>query len=200
MLKSVQIKIVLIFMILGIFMLTVQGFIFTAELQDVSQQMIGNEQVISTIQTHIKQVQLITIILIVTFTIISILVGAFVAKTILEPIAKLTKSAENAAKGGQYAIKYLADGKNKTEVDELANAFSMMHSELNENLKEVSRQKKQIETILLHMNDGILAFNLNGEIIHKNNAADKLFGLTGTEKNFNEIFDKLDVDIKEKKL
>ncbi len=200
MLKSVQIKIVLIFMILGIFMLTVQGFIFTAELQDVSQQMIGNEQVISTIQTHIKQVQLITIILIVTFTIISILVGAFVAKTILEPIAKLTKSAENAAKGGQYAIKYLADGKNKTEVDELANAFSMMHSELNENLKEVSRQKKQIETILLHMNDGILAFNLNGEIIHKNNAADKLFGLTGTEKNFNEIFDKLDVDINLEKI
>ena len=67
-----------------------------------------------------------------------------------------------------------------------------MHIELNENLKEVSRQKKQMETILLHMNDGILAFNKEGEIIQKNNAADKLMGLTGQEKNFKEIFDKID--------
>lgn len=76
----------------------------------------------------------------------------------------------------------------------------MMHSELNENLKEVSRQKKQIETILLHLNDGILAFNINGEIIHKNSAADKLFGLSGNEKTFNEIFDRLDVDINLEKI
>ncbi len=200
MLKSIQIKIVLIFMILGIFMLTVQGVIFTSELQRVSTEIVGNEEIINTIQTQIHQEQLITIILIITFTIISIVVGIFVAKTILEPISKLTKSAENAAKGGQYQIKYLADGKNKSEVDELANAFSMMHKELNENLKEVSRQKKQIETILLHMNDGILAFNMDGEIIHKNNAADKLFELDGTEKTFNEIFDKLDVDINLEKI
>ncbi len=200
MLKSIQIKIVLIFMILGIFMLAVQGVIFTVELQRVTTEIVGNEEIVNTIQTQIHQQQMITIILIITFTIISILVGIFVAKTILEPISKLTKSAEVAAKGGQYQIKYLDEGKNKTEVDELAKAFSMMHNELNENLKEVSRQKKQIETILLHMNDGILAFNINGEIIHKNNAADKLFGLDGSEKTFDEIFDKLDVDINLEKI
>ena len=75
-----------------------------------------------------------------------------------------------------------------------------MHSELNENLKEVSRQKKQIETILLHMNDGILAFNINGKIILKNNAAEKLFGLTGNEETFNDIFDKLDTNVNLEKI
>ena len=200
MLKSTQIKIVLIFMILGIFMLSIQGIIFSTQLQKVSLETNGNELIVETIKSQIHQQQVITIVLIVIFTIVSILVGIFVAKTILEPMSKLTKSAEIAAKGGQYQIKYLGEGKNKNEVDELAKAFNLMHNELNENLKEVSRQKKQIETILLHMNDGILAFNINGDIIHKNSAADKLFGLTGKEKNFNEIFDKLDVNINLEKI
>ena len=200
MFKSVQIKIVLIFMILGIFMLATQGIIFGLEMQKISEQVVENEEIVQILQTHIKQAQIITIILIITFTIISILVGIFVAKAILGPISKLTKSAETVAKGGQYQIKYLSDGKNKTEVDELANAFNMMHSELNENLKEVSRQKKQIETILLHMNDGILAFNINGKIILKNNAAEKLFGLTGNEETFNDIFDKLDTNVNLEKI
>lgn len=200
MFKSVQIKIVLIFMILGIFMLAMQGILFTVEMQKVSSEIAINEETMQIIQTQIKQTQIITIILVITFAVISILVGIFVAKAILGPITKLTKSAEVVAKGGQYQVKYLADGKNKTEVDELTNAFNMMHSELNENLKEVSRQKKQIETILLHMNDGILAFNINGEIIHKNSAADELFRLTGNEKTFNEIFDKLDVNINLEKI
>lgn len=200
MLKSVQIKIVLIFMILGILMLAVQGMIFTYELQNIPAEISENQEAIQLIQTQINQAHIITIILIITFAIISVLVGVFVAKAILAPISKLTKSAELIAKGAQSQIKYLEDGKNKTEVDELAKAFSMMHSELNENLKEVSRQKKQIETILLHLNDGILAFNINGEIIHKNSAADKLFGLSGNEKTFNEIFDRLDVDINLEKI
>ena len=41
-----------------------------------------------------------------------------------------------------------------------------MNKELKENLNEVTRQKKQIETILLHMTDGIIAFNIEGNIIH----------------------------------
>ena len=40
-----------------------------------------------------------------------------------------------------------------------------MTTELKEKLSEVSTQKNQIETILLHMTDGIIAFNMKGEII-----------------------------------
>ncbi len=200
MLKSVQIKIVLIFMILGILMLGIQGILFHAQLQDISKEIINNPSLEQMIQTQVKQAQFITILLICSFTIISILVGIFVAKVIIGPIARLTKSAEQVAKGGQYQVKYLNDGKNKTEVDELTKAFGMMHDELNENLKEVSRQKKQIETILLHMSDGILAFNINGEVIHKNRAAEELFGLTGNETTFNEIFSKIDDEINLEKI
>lgn len=200
MLKSVQIKIVLIFMILGILMLGLQGILFSAELQKISTEAVGNEQLQELLINQMHQTQFLSLLMIAVFLIISVLVGIFVAKVIIAPIARLTKSAEKAARGGQYQIKYLGDAKTKTEVDELTKAFSMMHTELNENLKEVSRQKKQIEAILLHMNDGILAFNRNGEIIHKNRAADKLFGLTGDEKTFNEIFDKIDADVNLEKI
>lgn len=199
MFKNVQIKIVLIFMIIGVLILGFQGFLFITDLQTISSA-VNSETATEIINSHIQQTEVLTIILVIAYTLISVLVGIFVAKVIVEPIARLTKSAELIAKGAQSQIKYLEDGKAKTEVDELTKAFSMMHSELNENLKEVSRQKKQIETILLHMNDGILAFNIDGEIIHKNKAADKLFCLTGEEKNFEEIFNKIDLDINLEKI
>ena len=179
MLKSIQIKIVLIFMILGILMIGIQGVLFTSELGQLQSAIQNNESVIQEINIQMRNTQILSIGLIVVFAVISVLVGIFVAKVVISPILKLAKSAEIVAKGGKYQIKYLDDGKSKTEVDELTKAFNMMHSELNENLKEVSRQKKQIETILLHMNDGILAFNIEGKIIHKNKAADKLLDLTG---------------------
>ncbi len=197
MLKSVQIKIVLIFMILGILMIGLQGALFLTELQRISVEILNNEDVTGLLSTLSSQAKMLTIFLIIVFAIISIMVGIFVAKVIISPISKLTKSAESVAKGK----KFLEDGKSsKTEVGELTKAFEMMHTELNENLKEVSRQKKQIETILLHMNDGILAFNKAGEIIQKNNAADKLMGLTGKEKNFKEIFDKIDSNMNLEKI
>ena len=188
MLKSVQIKIVLIFMILGVLIIGLQGTLFLTELHRISSEIANNGDVQELLGTLTTQVKQLTAFLIVVFGIISVIVGIFVAKAIISPMSKLTKSAESVAKGG----KFLAEGKNKTEVDNLTKAFELMHIELNENLKEVSRQKKQMETILLHMNDGILAFNKEGEIIQKNNAADKLMGLTGQEKNFKEIFDKID--------
>ena len=46
--------------------------------------------------------------------------------------------------------------KRKNDVDELVNAFSIMTAELKQNLNEATRQKRQIETILLHMTDGFI--------------------------------------------
>ena len=74
-----------------------------------------------------------------------------------------------------------------------------MNLELKENLNEVTRQKKQIETNLLKMNDGIIAFNIDGEIIHINHAAKELLNLKD-EKNFDNIFKKFDVDINLEKI
>lgn len=59
-----------------------------------------------------------------------------------------------------------------------------MTVELKQKFNEVNRQKKQIETILLHMTDGIIAFDMEGNIIHINPAAKQLLSITDNEDNF----------------
>ena len=199
MLKNIQIKIVIIFMILGIVTLGVQGILFMHNLQHIAQNAVGYNEVQDMVVKEAMQARNLTIFLTIAFIIVSVVVAAFLIKVIINPMNRLTKSAEKVAKNKKTS-KALSDGKNRTEVDELTEAFEMMDNELTENLNEVTRQKKQIETILLHMNDGILAFNINGDIIHKNRAAENLFSLTGEEKNFDDIFGKIDVDVNLEKI
>ena len=92
------------------------------------------------------------------------------------------------------------NSKRNTEIDGLIQAFDTMTVGLNENLNKVTRQKKQIETILQYMTDGIMAFDLNGNIIHINSAAITLLGLTGPKNNFNEIFKSIDLDVNLEKI
>lgn len=56
-----------------------------------------------------------------------------------------------------------------------------------------------MEAILLNMTDGILAFNIEGNIIHINPAAKTFLNLT-KEQTFEEIFDKYGVDINLEKI
>ena len=94
----------------------------------------------------------------------------------------------------------MKEDKSQNEVDDLVNAFYIMTKELKENLAEVSTRKNQIETILLHMTDGIIAFNMNGRIELINPAATRLLRLIPEDENFEKIFNKLNVDINLEKI
>ena len=74
-------------------------------------------------------------------------------------------------------------------MDELSEKVEMAKQEL----IEATRQKNQMETILLHMTDGLIAFNIEEEIIHINRAAKQFLNIK-EEKTFSEIFSKFDVD------
>ncbi len=206
MIKSIQLKIVIVFLAIGIITITGLGFAFTYQLDTVNQQinsMISVNDAIemsNIIQQQEQQIKLIVIIAIAAFTIISMIVGLFLTRAVIAPISKLIKNVEKIAAGEETEIKYLTDGKNKTEVDELVSAFGMMTTELKENLKEVSRQKNQIETILLHMTDGIIAFNMSGKIILVNPAATRLLRIMPEDENFEQIFEKLNIDINMEKI
>ncbi len=65
---------------------------------------------------------------------------------------------------------------------------------------ESSTQKNQIETILLHMTDGIIAFNREGEIILINPAAKKFLSIRPEDENFTDIFGKFNLDINMEKI
>lgn len=196
MIKNVQLKIILIFSILGIILIGGIGIAFIYNLQNIDLGILAqNEEEIikyqELIATQVHDIKVITIILISVYGLISILIGIFVAKVILDPIAKLIDSAPKIAAGESLELE---NGK-KTNVDDLTGAFNLMTNELRENLKEVNRQKRQIETILLHMTDGIIAFDIEGNIMHINPAATELLNLTENENTFDKIFNKLNIDI-----
>ena len=186
MFKSVQVKIILIIMVLAILMFLSYGIYTIQELQN------------SNIQNEIINKNIFVFIIITAaFVGISIIVIWFTSRVITRPIYKLIKSAEKIAEGEELKID---NSKRNTEIDGLIQAFDTMTVGLNENLNKVTRQKKQIETILQYMTDGIMAFDLNGNIIHINSAAITLLGLTGPKNNFNEIFKSIYLDVNLEKI
>lgn len=124
-------------------------------------------------------------------------------RAVIAPINRLISNAKKIASGEEIETKEIAKlekNKHQNEVDELVNAFYMMTKELKENLNEVSRKKSQIEAILLHMTDGIIAFNMQGRIDLINPAATRILRLIPEDENFEKIFEKLNVDINLEKI
>ena len=198
--KNVNLKIVIIFFILGIILIVGLGACYIIMLNQLEE--IGaiqdNVELIESIRNQVSQIKLIVIISIVMYTIISILIGYFVVKAVVSPMKRLIKSAEKIASGENVEVNQNAQ--NNGEVADLENAFSIMTNELKQKLNEVNRQKKQIETILLHMTDGIIAFDMNGDIIHINPAAKQLLGISDRDNSFDKIFKKLNIDINIEKI
>ena len=199
MLKSIQIKIILIFIVLGVLIMVGLSTLFTYKMQEINSK-VSNPELQIEIGEEIEETQILIYYAIGIFGLISIILGIFVVKVVIAPITKLVKSAEKIASGETIDIKYLQDTNNKTEIDDLIKAFNIMTSELQGNLNEATRQKKQIETILLHMTDGIIAFNMEGEILHINQAATRLLQLLKEDNNFDKIFKKLKVDMNLEKI
>ena len=135
----------------------------------------------------------------VVFLVVGILIFAFLSKFVIYPINKLIESAEKITEEEQKTGKK-NKAKKKTEMDNLENVLGLMTTELKEKLSEVSTQKNQIETILLHMTDGIIAFNRQGEVILINPAAKKFLSIGPEDETFDEIFKKFDVNINMEKI
>ncbi len=196
--KNVNLKIVIIFFVIGIILILGLGTCYIFMLNQIENIDQSNVKLIENINEQISQTKLIIIISIVIYTIISILIGYFVLKAVVSPMKKLIKSAEKIASGEN--VKIDENIQNIGAVGDIENAFSIVTNELNQKLSEVNRQKKQIETILLHMTDGIIAFDMEGKIIHINPAAKSLLGLNDKDNTFEKIFKKLNMDINIEKI
>ena len=200
MIKNIQLKIILLFSILGILLITAMAAVSIFYLQNIDlSTIIQNQEQLKQIEelflVQIANIKVVTIIFIIVFGLICILIGIFVAKVVVDPITKLINRVPKITAGENVMLDYIEEGKKKSQTDELTSAFNIMTHELQENLKEVNRQKNQIETILLHMTDGVIAFDMEGNIMHINPAATDLLQLTQNDNTFEKIFKKINIDI-----
>lgn len=193
MFKNTHIKTIISFLIIGIIIITALGIFQIYNLEQLNN--LGNtEQLIEIISQKRQEISKIIIILDVAYGVICLLIAIITARLVNRPITKLLKDADKVISSDKK------EKKNKN-VDEIVDTFSIMTDELRENLNEMSRQKKQIETIILHMTDGIIAFDMEGQLILVNPAATRLLELLPTDKNFKSIFNqKLKVDMDMEKI
>ena len=187
MLKTTQNKITIILIIIGTILISLTGYIYIKNISNIS-----NTQDIINIT---KKYLMISIII---FIFITIILSKFFKKIIKKSMVEVVKDAGKIVTGEESKVKMLQEG-NKTR-DEFMSAFEDATLEIREHLKDVDKQKKQIETILLYMTDGIIAFNLEGEVTHKNLAAERLLNLSERDNDFEKVFAKFNVDINLEKI
>ena len=185
--KKVQNKLAVIVIAIGIILISLIGF--------------GYVQVISKMNSVTDVINVtwkFVVLAIIVFTLIIIVFKSIFVKVIEKSMVDIVKNAGKIVTGSNKEIKLLQEG-NKSKY-EFMNAFDDATLELREHLKDVDKQKNQIETILLYMTDGVIAFDLEGQITHKNLAADRLLNLKGDETDFDQVFSKFDVDFNMEKI
>ena len=169
--KNVKSKIILISVVIGLILIGCLGFLYITA--------------ISEIQSIMNQGNDISVILAKTDNIYQqARISTYIIVIIYIVIAILISA---------YLSRFVICPKNKfIKGDERA--------ELKDKLNEVSSRKNQIETILLHMTDGIIAFNMKGEIILINPAAKKFLSISPEDNTFEDIFGKFKLDINMEKV
>ena len=157
MFKNIPIKIVLVFFLIGI--IIIGGFcgFFLNSLNRINEkiqftQNLDVGQLVDMINQLENNTKVAVIIFSVAYIVVGIIIAVVLSKFVVYPINKLIKSAEKIT---EEESKEKKKNKNKkiNEMNNLENVFGIMTTELKEKLSEVSTQKNQIETILLHMTD-----------------------------------------------
>lgn len=126
---------------------------------------------------------------------ITIVLGFIIASGITGPIKDLTLKAKEMSKGD---FNQKVDVKSNDEIGQLGNMFNYLTSELKKNISEVYKEKSKIETTLNYMADGVLAVDINGDVIHANPVAKKILTISDEDeknKKYNEIIDIADEDL-----
>lgn len=122
---------------------------------------------------------------------IAFIVGYMLSKTITVPIGKLMNKARSIAAGD---FDRLPEVKSNDEIGRLTESFNHMATSLKDTLTEISSEKNKMETIFNYMTDGVIAFNLKGEVIHTNPASREMLGVEEHSYTFNEYAKKYGIN------
>ena len=156
---------------------------WTAEYMDVALPISGedgetyiiyikdNRQELETLNTELFMVILEALMV---GLVISVLLGFLLSKSVIAPIERLTDGAKRVA-AGDFSSK-LETG-SKDEIGVLTATFNDMAKVLEETLGEINNERSKLDTLFLHMTDGVVAFSRDGTVIHKNPAAEQMLGV-----------------------
>lgn len=142
-------------------------------------------KIISTAKTIILQATILACF-------ITVILGFFIAKTITEPINDVTEKASKMASGD---FDQMVEVKSNDEIGKLAEMFNHLTKRLKISVSEISREKSKLEAIIHYMEDGLIAVNPDGNVIHLNPKAVKMLQVAPNIKNLDDIFININEDL-----
>ena len=117
---------------------------------------------------------------------ISVLLSFLLSKTMVGPIEKLTASAEKVA-AGDFDSKLTVESTD--EIGILTGTFNEMAGVLEATLAAVENERNKLDTLFLHMTDGVVAFDHQGNLIHCNPAATSMLQRTvPSDSTYDQLF------------
>jgi two-component system sensor histidine kinase VicK len=115
---------------------------------------------------------------ILTSLCVTIVISYFLSKSITDPINEITAKASKLAEGD---FSQMVEVRSEDEIGELSKTFNFLSAALKASISEISSEKSKLEAIIEYMEDGLVAINAEGEIIHNNPKALALFGVEAIE-------------------
>ena len=99
-------------------------------------------------------------------------ISFYVSRRIIRPIEKLKKGADVFAKGD---LSYRMPGTDLVEIDSLIETLNQMAGQLEDRLNTIVRQKNELAAVLSSMAEGVMAVDMDEQIISINKAAARIF-------------------------
>ncbi len=110
----------------------------------------------------------------VAAAVLSAVASLLIARRLSRPLEELRAGAEAFARGD---LGHRLPGAGIAEIDSLAGSMSRMAAELDEHIREITRQRNEQEAILRSMAEGVLAVDTAGRVVSVNASAARMLGV-----------------------
>ncbi len=118
--------------------------------------------------------------------VISVLLSFLLSKTMVTPLQRLTDGLQEVA-AGDFSKKL--EVTSRDEIGQLTESFNSMAQQLHDTIAAVENERNKLDTLFLHMADGVVAFDREGKVIHSNPAASRMLRRAfGPEDSYGELF------------
>ena len=130
---------------------------------------------LSVIDERLSRIHTLVLFAMSVSILVALLLGFFVARGFAKPLTAMTTIAENMSVGN-YDQRISID--RKDEIGSLAKALNKMAKNSSERLETIILEKNKLVAILAGMVEGVVAVDKNENIIHLNEAAKRILGIS----------------------
>ncbi len=116
---------------------------------------------------------------------ISVLLSFLLSKTMIIPIERLTEGAERVA-AGDFSNAIAVESTD--EIGILTTTFNDMAEVLQDTLEAVENERNKLDTLFLHMTDGVVSFANDGAVLTNNPAASRMLGREVAFYDYDALF------------